>query len=284
MGQFSTPADYSKPGRAGRAMMRMGLGGRDQMFWWWSDEVNFGDWIGPLLYEWRTGRRPVWRNSFGSGRGRYHVSVGSVMSYGHRPGDAIFWGSGTINPVAPIAAPAEIRAVRGPLTRARCVDLGYDCPEVYGDPGILVSRVLPAGSATPRYRLGIVLHYDDAAAMGEPTTVPDDVLVIDVRRSVQAVAADIADCAAVVSSSLHGLILAHAYDRPAAWIGLEQNAGGDRAFKFRDYYAAFGITDVTAPSLISSLASVDALLKLVEQAPVVDVTPLQDPLLATCPF
>ena len=57
---------------------------------------------------------------------------------------------------------------------------------------------------------------------------------IDVRNGPDRVVREIASCAAVLSTSLHGLIVADAYDIPAAWATLAPDLMGG-TFKFHDY-------------------------------------------------
>ena len=67
---------------------------------------------------------------------------------------------------------------------------------------------------------------------------PAQVTVINVRRHPSAVIRDIASCGAILSSSLHGLVVADSYGIPAAWTsGSPPLTGGD--FKFQDYASAF---------------------------------------------
>ncbi|WP_156383835.1 hypothetical protein [Methylobacterium sp. Leaf456] len=51
-------------------------------------------------------------------------------------------------------------------------------------------------------------------------------------------------CRRILSSSLHGLILAHAYGIPATWLKISDRPLGDD-FKFRDYWASIGRDDVS---------------------------------------
>ena len=49
------------------------------------------------------------------------------------------WGAGIINRVDVLDIKfKKIHAVRGPLTRQKLIDKGYKCPEIYGDPALLL--------------------------------------------------------------------------------------------------------------------------------------------------
>jgi hypothetical protein len=49
----------------------------------------------------------------------------------------------------------------------------------------------------------------------------------------------IAAAEVVISSSLHGIVFAHAYNRPAVWLKLSDRVIG-AGFKFHDYYGSIG--------------------------------------------
>src|SRR5690606_5368238 len=64
-----------------------------------------------------------------------YLAIGSIITAAGK--NSIVWGAGIIKRNEHIRK-AEFLAVRGPLTRGRILDLGYQCPEVYGDPAILL--------------------------------------------------------------------------------------------------------------------------------------------------
>jgi hypothetical protein len=60
-------------------------------------------------------------------------------------------------------------------------------------------------------------------------------------------------CRRIISSSLHGIIFAHAFDIPAAWVKISPRVIGD-GFKFFDYYSSIGFQQEEIPALGPELA------------------------------
>ena len=151
------------------------------------------------------------------------------------------WGSGIISADKIIdRQPFKIHSVRGPLTRDILLKNNIQCPEIYGDPALLLSKVYQPKTHS-RYRTGIVLHYVDS----NNTIIKDyvhqhrDSVIINMRGydCWTDVIDLICSCDIILSSSLHGLIVADSYGIPNLWIGLSNNlTGGD--FKFYDYFAS----------------------------------------------
>lgn len=171
------------------------------------------------------------------------LCIGSTLNYLTTP-QSIVWGAGVIDDSLDLRAiPAQVTAVRGPLTRDYLQARGIDCPAVYGDPALLLPYFYKPALAEPRSqgRIGVVPHYKD---QGSP-------IFAAIRRSQPELEfIDIASygtwtdfidricsCDAVFSSSLHGLIVAEAYGIPNYWISVSENVLG-RGFKFRDFFAS----------------------------------------------
>src|SRR5690606_2919216 len=69
------------------------------------------------------------------------------------------------------------------------------------------------------------------------------------RRSPElAVVDQIRACRVILSSSLHGLVVAHAYGIPAAWVQFSDKLSGDGS-KFRDHAASIGVELVPASDI-----------------------------------
>jgi pyruvyltransferase len=116
---------------------------------------------------------------------------------------------------------------------------GVECPEVYGDPALLLPRFLPTPHA-PRYDVGVVPHYiDKRSAWLEKIAHDPRVRILDIEAGVSEFVEEVNSCAVILSSSLHGLICADAYRIPTVWIALsDEIIGGE--FKFRDYRLSTG--------------------------------------------
>lgn len=178
--------------------------------------------------------------------------------------------------------PWRTLAVRGPYTRKRFMELGYPCPEVYGDPAILLPRVYQPPRSGTVHELGIIPHYVDFPQVSAWYANDPRIKVIDVTHPVDQVINQITSCARTVSSSLHGVIVSHAYQIPSRWARFSDGVLGD-GVKFLDYFASGGV-DRVSPIDIRSKTNIEQLNDQVAEAPMPDLLPLLEPLMAACPF
>jgi pyruvyltransferase len=126
----------------------------------------------------------------------------------------------------------NVYAVRGPLTRDFLLSRGIKCPEIYGDPALLLPRYFkrePISSL--QNTIAIVPHCSQIQQQF------GGYHVINPLDDVEQVTHQILSCRAVISSSLHGLIVADAYGVPNVWLRTELAEG---ALKFLDYFASQG--------------------------------------------
>jgi pyruvyltransferase len=247
---------------------------------------NWGDAINPALVEFIGGGRvqsvdidarallPLPREPQAD---TLYAVVGSIVH--HADCQTIIWGAGFQSPgISPKQAPKGVRAVRGPLTAAELRKQGIDCPDVYGDPVLLLPRYYrPEGRK--RYRLGIIPHFSDQAD-GKMLRYAgtDEVKVIDIRGGLWSTINLVCECEHIVSTSLHGLILADAYGIPNAWAKLGDDIPGG-TFKFNDYYRAIGVGDSLPTASLTE--TVDELCrKALKREVALDL----DRLLRACPF
>lgn len=201
----------------------------------WDGETNFGDLLGPAIaahYGAPCRRSPPESAEL--------LSVGSILHKCPPHFDGVVLGSGHISrdDRSPNLEDAIVLAVRGPLTADK---LAHASPVVLGDPGILTSKIWARPKSTD-VTIGIVPHYADidCPSTAELLRRIPNALLIDVRRPPELVVPAIAGCAAILSSSLHGLVVADSFGLPAAWLVLGDRLHGGR-FKFDDYHFGIGI-------------------------------------------
>ncbi len=206
----------------------------------WCISGNVGDAYVPWLVRHLTGLLPDWGRPEDSG----FVLGGSMLN--HCAPGAIAWGCGVAALKDEVSPRADIRAVRGPLSRAVAQASGAHCPPIYGDAAMLAPRLYSPDPSPSRFKLGIVPHYVDQIRVGAwarehaRALALNGVRVISVFEPVERFIDAVCACDMVLSSSLHGLVFAHAYGVPAGWIQLGDSIGGDGT-KYRDHLLALGV-------------------------------------------
>lgn len=216
-----------------------------------------------------------------------YSTIGSVFQ-SIKKEDSVVWGSGIISDQFPISKiPKEILAVRGPLSRNHLRSKGIECPEVYGDPALLLPYYYVPKVKTKRYRLGIIPHYVDYNKEElDKFRECEDVLIIKMSRYNKwtEVIDEINSCEMVLSSSLHGIIVAEAYKIPNVWVEIKEPIVGDisRRFKFYDFYSSIG-KEIESPFLLEKNTDIETILSLrnhYQEARNYSIIPL----VQSCPF
>lgn len=210
---------------------------------WWSEihlaskkEENYGDLIGRYLVEKISDKKIIWthpkKRNFLNHFHTVYFTVGSILSQIN--GRCIVWGSGIISKEFKIKK-AEFLAVRGPQTRKLLIEQGYQVPEIYGDPALLMPKHYNPEYKI-KYNLGIIPHYVDYKNVMVQYKGLKDILVINLMtNNVEEVTDAILSCKKIISSSLHGVIVSHAYQIPAVWVEFSNKIFGD-GIKYQDYF------------------------------------------------
>lgn len=161
----------------------------------------------------------------------HYIGLGSVLSYGNSRSE--IWGSGFMNWNEDFHG-GTIYALRGELSASK---IGCKKCMAYGDPALLLPLLYTPRNRT-KHIVGIIPHWKETSFFKR--IYGDKYRLVDLRSTdVESIIDEICSCQLVLSSSLHGIIVAHAYGIPAIWIKKgDINTDG---FKFDDYFSSVKI-------------------------------------------
>lgn len=198
--------------------------------WWMVGEKihNFGDILTPKIMEY-------YSIPFEFSKENYNlISVGSIANKATKNclvlGSGVAWQENKLNPNA------NYKFVRGPLTRNCVLNSGGNCPEIYGDPALLLSKI--CNESKKEYDVGITPHIKEYALVKK--SYPNHKVINLNNPNPLEVAKEITKCRSIISSSLHGVICAHAYNIPCAWVKFSNLIIGDDT-KYKDHFASIGL-------------------------------------------
>ena len=155
------------------------------------------------------------------------------------------WGTGLmyegLGPHQKAVRRFHIHALRGELTRrdmSAFLRKNISCP--LADAGLLASLLVPRQKK--KYDIGLIPHYHDRGEecfQKMKLHYPNSV-IIDVADDPIAVIKTIGQCKTILSTGLHGLIIADSFGIPNHWCVCSDRVPG-KGYKFRDYYSSFGL-------------------------------------------
>jgi hypothetical protein len=266
----------SSPGEG--LLVKKRLGGQEalRLSWVWTTashpDANLGDALSAVVVG-AIARRPIVRASFGAKSERL-AAVGTIGHALHR-GKVHLWGTGfdmerdrtgaTTGYQPPENTEIVVHAVRGRKTAEALRRRGVDVPESYGDPVWFLPKIFP--EIQPKcYDLGVIVHISELekptanalvrAAIKRyriPEHLADQVHIINtyapatiegLREKVD----EIVSCRRILSTSLHGLVIAEAYGIPCAWFATYPGEPGEILIdgnqpidhRMKDFYSGVG--------------------------------------------
>ncbi len=200
-------------------------------YWQQSKFVNFGDYLSLKLVE-RIVDRPVRVAKRWPKREKMLLGIGSILSFAAE-GDVI-WGTGVNGKLLKreyyTFKNLDVRSVRGPLTRKFLREnFQIECPEIYGDPALLFPYFFPEfqRSEDPSMDYLIIVHYSETGLF------PREPHIVYSTDPWEEVVQKILDSRFVISTSLHGVIIAESYGIPARYLRVTNH---EPLFKYEDYY------------------------------------------------
>lgn len=203
--------------------------------YYWNKKKNFGDLLTSLLLDRFTRLPSKWSEPNDS----QLVMVGSIIEQLPSYWVGVIAGIGKLHEKTVVNFPnARILGVRGPLTAK-----GLRGNLVLADPGLLANELVPIEDK--QYDLGIIPHWTDTTLEHDPRFLKYNPKIIRVSDDPLKVISEIGRCKKVISSSLHGIILADAFHIPRRIeisprvLSHPHQEGG--LFKWHDYSASIGM-------------------------------------------
>lgn len=177
------------------------------------------------------------------------LMTGSIVGIGAKK-NTIVWGSGIIHNGITPNNEAIYFAVRGPRTLEKLSKQGIDTSNILlGDPALALPKIYNP-KIEKKYKLGVIPHIVDIDEYRKHINkTPDkfqNTIVLDPNKKTHQIEEfinQVLSCEKIVATSLHGIIVAHAYGIPVVWSKISDRLYGDDV-KFYDHFESIGIYDV----------------------------------------
>lgn len=237
---------------------------------------NFGDYVSKVITYYMSEKvvQPVDKDY----KHKHYIVTGSILSWVNF--ESIVWGAGSAWYGEEYNKAMKYYAVRGKLSQEKVWKLGQTC-EAYGDPILLLPLFIKPNKDRNK-KLGIVPHVVDYTMVSELYKDDKNVIVISLYDDYKNVISQITSCKKIISSSLHGLVVADAYGIPNRWVEFSDKVVGD-GFKFHDYFSGMNIPLYKPINIKEEKMEVDEICKRIVKYDI-DFNKVSKRLFDCCPF
>jgi hypothetical protein len=215
---------------------------------WWENPYpgNYGDWLTPYIFSHYTENRIIFQGLTSRAIKKHIVSLGSVGRF--IKSNSVVVGTGVSSFKYPLYTKADYVSVRGPHTADLLVQSGGPKIENFGDPGVVLSKILPLTRGKTNGKVALVRHHTHLQA---PVILPNNFDELSVLLShpddIVSFIKKLNEYDSVVTSAMHVLITCHSYGIPCALVvfkGFEEYVHGD-GIKYLDYALGAGVKAIS---------------------------------------
>jgi len=219
---------------------------------WWENPYpgNYGDWLTPYIISHYTESKIIFQSLTSRTTKKHIVSLGSVGRF--IKGKSVVVGTGVSSFKHPLNPKADYVSVRGPHTAELLVKSGGPKIENFGDPGVVLTRILPLTRGATNGRVVLVRHHTHLQA---PVILPSDFDELSVKLShpddIVSFIKKLNEYDSVVTSAMHVLITCQSYGIPCALVvfkGFEEYVHGD-GIKYIDYALGAGVKAISPTAI-----------------------------------
>jgi hypothetical protein len=219
---------------------------------WWENPYpgNYGDWLTPFVFNHYTDSKIIFQSLTTQARKKHLVSLGSVGRF--IKSNSVVVGTGVSSFKHALNPKADYISVRGPHTAELLLQSGGPKVESFGDPAVVLSRILPFTRSETNGRIALIRHHTHLQA---PVKLPENFDEISVQIShpndVVAFIEKLHEYDSIVTSAMHVMITCHSYGIPCALVvfdGFEDYVHGD-GIKYSDYALGAGVAELNPVSI-----------------------------------
>lgn len=219
---------------------------------WWENPYpgNYGDWLTPFIFNHYTENKIVFQGLTTQAPKKHIVSLGSVGRF--IKSNSVVVGTGVSSFKHSLNPKAEYISVRGPHTAELLRQSGGPSIDSFGDPAIVLSRILPFTRGQTNGRIALIRHHTHLQA---PVRLPKNFDELSVQIShpndIIAFIEKLHEYDSVVTSAMHVMITCQSYGIPCALVvfnGFEDYVHGD-GIKYEDYALGAGVKELNPVSI-----------------------------------
>lgn len=220
---------------------------------WWENPFpgNYGDWLTPFIFTHYTKSRITFQGLTTRAPKKHLVSLGSIGRF--IKSNSVVIGTGVSSFKHALNPKANYVSLRGPHTAELLLQSGGPRIENFGDPAVVLSRILPLTRHETNGRIALVRHHTHLQA---PIKLPNNFDELSVQISHPSDVVEFIEKLntydSVVTSAMHVLITCQSYGIPCALVvfkGFEDYIHGD-GIKYIDYALGAGV-EVISPTPIN---------------------------------
>ena len=205
---------------------------------WWARPFpgNFGDWLSPLIVSNYTDSKVLYQSVTRVAKQDHIIGLGSIGRF--IKSNSIVAGTGISTDDLELTKNAHYVSVRGPITARVVKQSGGPDVESFGDPGVLLSRIIPITREATNGRIALVRHFTHRAIpVVKPENMDELEVLVGHPDGIRVLLEELNKYDVVVTSAMHIYISCQSYGIPCALVTFEgfEDAVHGNGIKYSDY-------------------------------------------------